>query len=201
MRGEELTPWSVRYGYEHGAFPMTDEDGEVNWYQPYQRCLFPIEGIHVSRSLAKVIRQGRFEIRFDTAFEEVMWNCFRSEEEGNWLSPHFVRCYTQIHLDGWAHSCECWREGRLVGGVYGLALGSAFCAESMFHRETDASKVALWAMVEKCRELGFTIFDAQIMNPHLASLGAFEIPNREYLRRLKVALRQRTPWSAGTSSR
>lgn len=195
MRGEELTPWVVRYGYEEGAFPMTDERGEVNWYMPYRRALFPIEGIRVSRSLARTIRQERFEIRFDSAFPEVMLHCFRSEEEGNWLSEHFVRCYSEIHRQGWGHCAECWVGDRLVGGVYGIALGTVFCAESMFHRETDASKVALWAMVNKCRELGFTIFDAQIMNPHLASLGAFEIPNRQYLAELKKAIKGKTPWS------
>jgi leucyl/phenylalanyl-tRNA--protein transferase len=195
VRDEELTPWLIRYAYERGAFPMADDDGTVEWYLPEPRCLFPIEGIHVSRSLAKAIRRGTFEIRFDTAFENVMWNCFRPAEEGNWLTPHFVRVYTQIHLDGWAHSAECWSEDELVGGVYGLALGGCFCAESMFHRRTDASKVALWALVNRCRELGFTLFDAQIMNPHLQSLGAYEITNAQYLRQLRQALKIRTEWS------
>lgn len=196
MRGEELTSWLIRYAYERGAFPMTDDDGDVQWYLPLRRCLFPIqEGIHVSRSLAKTMRKGHFEVRFDTAFEEVMRNCFRPEEEGNWLTDHFVRCYTQIHLEGWGHSAEVWHDGRLVGGVYGIAIGSCFCAESMFHRETDASKVALHAMVERCRDLGFTIFDAQIMNPHLDSLGAYEVPDRTYQKMLRDALRRTTPWS------
>lgn len=195
MRGDELTPWLIRYAYERGAFPMTDDDGNIDWYLPRQRCLFPIEGIHVSRSLARRIRQGTFEVRFDTSFEQVMRHCFRPEEEGNWLSDDFVRCYTLIHHEGWGHCAECWHDGRLVGGVYGVAIGGCFCAESMFHRETDASKVALWAMIEKCRELGFTLFDAQIMNPHLKSLGAFTIPDREYQLRLAEALKQATPWS------
>ncbi|HWD38475.1 MAG TPA: leucyl/phenylalanyl-tRNA--protein transferase [Fimbriimonas sp.] len=193
MRGEDLTPWTVRYAYEQGAFPMANDEGEIEWYQPYQRALFPVEGIHVSRSLAKTIRHGIFEVRFDTSFEAVMRACLRPHD--NWISEDIIRVYTQIHFEGWGHCSECWREGRLVGGVYGIALGSCFCAESMFHRETNGSKVALWAMVEKCRELGFTIFDAQIMNPHLKSLGAFEIPNAGYLRLLKGALLGRTPWS------
>jgi leucyl/phenylalanyl-tRNA--protein transferase len=193
MRGCELTPWLIRYAYERACFPMTMDDGEVEWFQPRVRCLFPIEGIHVSRSLERTIRKGIFEVRFDTDFEGVMRGCFRPDD--NWLSEEFVRVYTEIHFQGWAHSCECWREGRLVGGVYGVALGSCFSAESMFHRETDASKVALWAMVNRCRELGFTIFDAQIMNPHLASLGAFEVPHRKYERMLREALGRKTPWS------
>lgn len=194
MNGQDLTPWIIRYGYEQACFPMTMEDGEIGWFQPERRCLFPIDGIHVSRSLAKTLRREIFEIRFDTAFEEVMWNCFRPDD--NWLTDHFVRAYGEIHRQGWGHCAECWRDGQLVGGVYGIALGSCFCAESMFHRETDASKVALWAMVNKCRELGFTIFDAQIMNPHLDSLGAYEVSHGAYERLLAAALQRSTPWSA-----
>ena len=146
VRGDELTPWLVRYAYEQGVFPMADDEGHIDWYQPYRRALLPMEGIHVSRSLAKTIRKGTFEIRFDTAFEQVMRSCLRPKE--NWISEDIIRVYTQIHREGWAHCGECWMEGELVGGVYGVALGACFCAESMFHRATDASKVALWAMVE-----------------------------------------------------
>ncbi|HTQ08520.1 MAG TPA: leucyl/phenylalanyl-tRNA--protein transferase [Fimbriimonadaceae bacterium] len=215
MRGEELTPWLIRYAYSQAAFPMTMEDGQVEWFQPHRRALFPISGIHVSKSLGKVLRKVRmgatsgpqlpagFRVTFDAAFEQVMRGCLRPDE--NWISEEFIRVYTQIHHEGWAHSVEVWstpqypdtpipRPLALVGGLYGLALGSCFCAESMFHRETDASKVALWAMVERCRALGFTIFDAQIMNPHLASLGAYEIPHEEYMAMLEQALRMQTPW-------
>lgn len=193
MDNVELTPWLIRYAYEEGAFPMTMDDGEVQWFLPRQRALFPIEGIHVSRSLRKVIDRGEFEIRFDTTFEQVMRSCLRPD--GNWISEDFIRVYTLIHHEGWGHCAECWKDGELVGGVYGVALGGCFCAESMFHRQTNASKVALWAMVEKCKELGFTIFDAQIMNPHLESLGAFEVPHREYLPMLEEALKVETVWS------
>lgn len=193
MKGEELTPWLLRYGYEQGAFPMTMDGGEVEWFQPTRRALFPIEGIRVSQSLAKTIRRQEFEIRFDTDFEGVMRGCFRPDD--NWLSEHFIRAYGQAHAEGWAHCGECWQDGELVGGIYGLAMGSCFCAESMFHCRTNASKVALWAMVERCRELGFTIFDAQIMNPHLESLGAYEIPNEDYQILLSRALLGITDWS------
>jgi leucyl/phenylalanyl-tRNA--protein transferase len=193
VRGDELTPWLIQYAYREGAFPMTMEDGEVEWFQPYHRALFPIDGVHVSHSLAKTIRKQTFEIRFDTSFEDVMRSCLRPED--NWISEEFIRCYTQVHREGWAHCGECWKDGELVGGVYGVAIGTCFCAESMFHKETNASKVALWAMVEKCRELGFTIFDAQIMNPHLRSLGAYEIPHEEYMKLLKMALAGATDWS------
>lgn len=193
MDNLELTPWLIRYAYEEGAFPMTMDDDSVQWFQPRRRALFPIEGVHVSRSLRKVIDRGEFDIRFDTAFEEVMRGCLRPD--GNWISEDFIRVYTLIHHEGWGHCGECWFEGELVGGIYGIALGSCFCAESMFHRKTDASKVALWAMVEKCRDLGFTIFDAQIMNPHLRSLGAYEVPHGEYLGMLRKALQAKTAWS------
>ncbi len=193
MDNLELTPWLIRYAYEEGAFPMTMDDGEVQWFQPRRRALFPIEGIHVSRSLQKVIRRGDFEVRFDTSFEQVMRACLRPD--GNWISEDFIRVYTLIHHEGWAHCAECWQDGALVGGLYGIALGGCFCAESMFHRQTNASKVALWAIVEKCRDLGFTIFDAQIMNPHLRSLGAYEVSHLEYVGMLSEALDIQTEWS------
>lgn len=193
MDNLELTPWLIRYAYEEGAFPMTMDDGSVEWFQPRRRALFPLDGIHVSRSLAKVIRKGEFEIRFDTCFEQVMRGCLRPD--GNWISEDFIRVYTLIHYEGWGHCVECWQGEELVGGLYGIALGSCFCAESMFHRRTDASKVALWAIVKRCRDLGFTIFDAQIMNPHLKSLGAFEIPHSDYMVLLRDALGRQTDWS------
>ena len=172
---------------------MADDDGTVGWYQPHRRALFPLEGIHVSRSLRKTIGQDKFEIRFDTSFEAVMRNCLRPD--ANWIDEDLIRAYCQVHGEGWGHCCEAWCDGALVGGVYGIALGSCFCAESMFHRTTDASKIALWALVNQCRSLGFTIFDAQIMNPHLKSLGAYEVSHLEYQRRLDKALKDRTPWS------
>lgn len=193
MRSAELTPWLIRYAYERAVFPMADDYGNVEWYQPFKRALFPIDGVHVSHSLRKTINQGKFEVRFDTSFEAVMRNCLRPDE--NWINEDLIRAYSQIHREGWGHCCETWHEDRLVGGVYGIALGTCFCAESMFFRETDASKVALWALVEKCRSLGFTIFDAQIMNPHLKSLGAFDVPHKEYVRRLSEALKGSTEWS------
>ncbi|MBX7131712.1 MAG: leucyl/phenylalanyl-tRNA--protein transferase [Fimbriimonadaceae bacterium] len=192
MSDPPLTPDLIRYAYSQGAFPMTMEDGHVGWFQPHMRALFPISGIHVSRSLAKVIRVGEFEVRFDTAYEEVMRGCLRPRD--NWISEEFIRVYTEIHRQGWGHCAECWAGGRLVGGVYGICMGSYFAAESMFHRETDASKVALWALVEKCRETGFTLFDAQIMNPHLESLGAYEVPHAQFMTMLEDAIHRPNRW-------
>ncbi|HMS57199.1 MAG TPA: leucyl/phenylalanyl-tRNA--protein transferase [Fimbriimonadaceae bacterium] len=188
-----LTPALVRMGYEHGAFPMANEDGDIHWYKPYQRALFPLSGIHISRSLKRTLNSGRFRVTFDQEFELVIRCCRRPTD--NWINEEIVRCYTQIHYEGWAHSCEVWQGEDIVGGIYGLALGSCFSAESMFHRRTDASKMALMSMIDRCRELGFTIFDAQVMNPHLASLGAFEVPDKEYMSMLAGAWTQSTEWS------
>ena len=173
---------------------IDEETDETEWLRPHNRCLFPIEGIRVSKSLQKTIRQGKFEVRFDTSFQQVIESCRRPD--GNWINEDFIRVYTQIHQQGWGHCSECWFSGKLVGGVYGIAIGGVFFAESMFHRETDASKVALHALVETCRAKGFVIFDAQIMNPHLLSLGAYEMPDKQYRRLLSEALQVQTEWSA-----
>lgn len=193
-RGEELTPWLIDYAYRLGAFPMTMEDGSVSWFLPRVRAEFSIEeGPHVSKSMRRVLASGRFRVTFDHAFAEVMRGCLRPED--NWISEDFIRVYSQIHAEGWGHSCEVWRGDDLVGGLYGIALGSCFCAESMFHRETNASKVALISMIERCRELGFTLFDAQLMNPHLRSMGARSLMPDRYMERLTDALTRMTPWS------
>jgi len=184
-----LTPEGVLLAYAHGIFPMADErSGEVLWFRPDPRAILPLDGFHVSRSLARTIKRATFEIRVDTDFEGVMRGC-ADRPEGTWISERFVEVYAALHRAGKAHSVEAWREGRLVGGTYGLALGGAFMAESMFHRETDASKVALGALVARLREQGFILLDVQYVTPHLESLGAVEITRREYERRLAEALR------------
>ena len=184
-----LTPEGVLLAYAHGIFPMADErSGEVLWFRPDPRAIIPLDGFHVSRSLARTIKRATFEIRVDTDFEGVMRGC-ADRPEGTWISERFVEVYAALHRAGKAHSVEAWREGRLVGGTYGLALGGAFMAESMFHRETDASKVALEALVARLREHGFILLDVQYVTPHLESLGAVEITRREYERRLAEALR------------
>ena len=183
-----LTPEGIELAYRHGIFPMADErSGEVLWFRPDPRAVIPLDGFHVSRSLARTLRRGRFEVRVDTAFETVMRGC-ADRPEGSWISERFVEVYGALYRAGKAHSVEAWRDRRLVGGVYGLALGGAFMAESMFHRETDASKVSLAALVGRLSERGFTVLDVQYMTPHLESLGAVEITRREYERRLERAL-------------
>src|SRR6266700_2144367 len=184
-----LTPEGVELAYRHGIFPMADErSDDVLWFRPDPRAIIPLDGLHVSRSLARTIRRALFEIRIDTDFEGVMRGC-ADRPEGSWISERFIEVYGVLHRAGKAHSVEAWRDRRLVGGVYGLALGGAFMAESMFHRETDASKVALAALTSRLRERGFILLDVQYVTPHLASLGAVEISRREYERRLSEALK------------
>jgi leucyl/phenylalanyl-tRNA--protein transferase len=183
-----LTPEGVLLAYRHGLFPMADErSGDTLWFRPDPRAVIPLDGFHVSRSLARTIRRGVFEIRVDSDFEGVMRGC-ADRPEGTWISGRFVEVYGALHWAGTAHSVEAWRAGRLCGGTYGVALGGAFMAESMFHRESDASKVALAALVTRLRERGFALLDVQYLTPHLESLGAVEITRREYERRLARAL-------------
>jgi leucyl/phenylalanyl-tRNA---protein transferase len=184
-----LTPEGVELAYRHGIFPMADErTAEILWFRPDPRAVIPLDGFHVSRSLARTLRRAVFEVRVDTDFEGVMRGC-ADRPEGTWISERFVEVYGALHRAGKAHSVEAWRGGRLAGGVYGLALGGAFMAESMFHRETDASKVALAALTSRLRERGFILLDVQYLTPHLESLGAVEIARREYERQLEEALR------------
>ena len=179
----------IEFAYRHAIFPMFNHDtDEIEWYRPNPRAIIPLDGFHISRSLAKTIRRGLFAVTFDSDFEAVMRGC-GDREEGTWISRDFIDVYGELHRRGAAHSVEVWRSGRLVGGTYGVALGGAFMAESMFHYETDASKVALSALVSRLRARGFQLLDTQYLTPHLASLGAVEIPHEEYYDRLRRALR------------
>ena len=190
MSGRRLTlsPEGIELAYRHGIFPMADEQsGGVLWFRPDPRAIIPLDGFHVSRSLARTIKRGAFEVRVDADFEGVMRGC-ADRPEGSWISDRFVEVYNALHRAGKAHSVESWREGRLVGGTYGVALGGAFMAESMFHRETNASKVALAALVQRLGDRGFLVLDVQYVTPHLESLGAIEITRHEYERRLEHAL-------------
>ena len=184
----DFTPDVVVMAYRNAIFPMYDEfEQSISWYRPDPRAVIPLGGFHISRSLAKTIRQGRFELRLNSDFEAVMRGC-ADREEGSWINEEFIKVYGALHEHGVCHSVETWREGRLVGGVYGLALGSAFMAESMFHSETDASKVALAGLVGRLVEREYTLLDVQYLTPNLARLGAVEISHRNYLRRLEQAL-------------
>jgi leucyl/phenylalanyl-tRNA---protein transferase len=175
--------------YEAGWFPMSVE-GEVRWYSPDPRGVLPLDRFHVPDRLARVVRQGRFDIRVNTAFIEVIEACAARQQDETWIDEAIRASYVELHRLGAAHSVEAWQEGRLAGGLYGVALGGAFFGESMFHRVTDASKVALRALVERLRLRGYMLLDIQWVTPHLATFGAVEIPRRVYLQRLSAALRR-----------
>ncbi|NNE71458.1 MAG: leucyl/phenylalanyl-tRNA--protein transferase [Rhodothermales bacterium] len=174
--------------YASGYFPMAepDEDGQIYWYLPEVRALLPIDSLHIPRSLAKVIRQGRFQLFRNRDFDAIIRHC--ADRDETWLSPELVEVFMRLHREGWAHSVGAWQGDRLVGGVYGLALGRAFFAESMFHLETDASKVALVGLVDWLRSQEFELLDIQFMTEHLRRFGAFEITADAYQERLDHAL-------------
>lgn len=186
MKSLPLTPEVLVSAYCQGVFPM-DVDGRILWFSPDPRAILPLGGLHVSHTLGQLCRQGRYEIRIDERFREVMELC-AEREEGTWISDEIVDAYTALHEHGLAHSVEAYLEGELAGGLYGVALGGAFFGESMFHRRRDASKVALVHLVERMRTRGYRLLDVQFLTPHLVSLGAQEIPRPAYLRRLRAAL-------------
>lgn len=183
-----LDPALVVRAYREGIFPMAVEDGRIGWFSPDPRGIIPLDTFHIPARLARVIRQGRYDVVVDRDFAGVMRACAERPGEGTWISDEIIDAYTALHRLGIAHSVEARREGRLVGGLYGVHLGGAFFGESMFHRETDASKVALAALVDRLRRHGFVLLDTQWVTPHLEQFGAVEIPRAEYLRRLKAAL-------------
>ena len=162
-------------------------EGDLAWFSPDPRGVLPLEAFHLPHGLARTLKKNRFELRYNTAFEEVMRAC--AERNETWIDDEILRSYKELHRLGFAHSVEAWSDGKLAGGLYGVALGGAFFGESMFHRETDASKVALCALVERMKERGFVLLDLQWVTPHLATFGAIEIPRREYLKQLRAALK------------
>jgi leucyl/phenylalanyl-tRNA--protein transferase len=183
-----IDPALLVRAYREGIFPMGLEDGDLGWFSPDPRGILPLETFHVPSRLARVVRHGTFEVRVDTEFEGVMRACATREDEGTWITDEIVESYVALHRLGLAHSVEAWRCGALVGGLYGVHLGGAFFGESMFHRETDASKVALAALVDRLIRRGFTLLDVQWVTPHLEQFGAVEIPRAKYLVALKNAL-------------
>ncbi|MCB0825058.1 MAG: leucyl/phenylalanyl-tRNA--protein transferase [Armatimonadetes bacterium] len=179
------------------CYPMANEFGTVSFYYSYMRALVPIKGITVSKSLKKTIRKAKYTVTYDQAFEQVIRGC--ADRYLTWINEDIIQVYCEAHADGWGHSCEVWVDGELAGGVYGLAVGQVFSGESMFTRVTDMGKVALYHLVNHCRELGFQMFDAQIINDHTHSLGAYEIDMHEYHRMLAHLKDNPTMWSVSRS--
>jgi leucyl/phenylalanyl-tRNA--protein transferase len=170
--------------YASGWFPMATE-GVIRWYSPDPRGILPLDAVHIPKRLARVARQGRFRIEIDRAFGDVIRACAADDRDpddpGTWINDEIIESYTVLHDRGVAHSVEAWLDDRLVGGLYGVAIRGAFFGESMFHRVTDASKVAVVALVELMRAGGGTLLDVQWTTPHLASLGAIDVPRARYL--------------------
>lgn len=173
---------------------MAGDDGQIRWYSPDPRGIIPLEAFHVPARLARTMRQGRLEIRRDTAFAEVIAACAADREDGSWINAEIIETYRALHDRGYVHSVEAWQDGQLVGGLYGVSLRGAFFGESMFHQVTDASKVVLVGLVDHLRSRGFGLLDVQWVTPHLERFGAVEIPRREYLRRLERALGADADW-------
>lgn len=193
--GTDFRPGTLLAAYRMGIFPwpQASRDGDelVAWFSPDPRALLPLDRIHWSRSLRRTLRHHPYRITVDTAFRETMMACGSEREEGTWITPEVVAGYTQLHALGWTHSLEVWSGDELVGGIYGVAIGASFAAESMFHRVTDASKIAFATLAERLRDAGYLVFDAQVMNPHLESLGCIDVRRDVYLDRLARAIATR----------
>ena len=191
--GGELTPERMLDAYSHGIFPFFDDSTPALWWSPDPRAIIDLDELYLSRRLTRTLRSGKFTHTLNQAFDEVVRACAR-EDEGNgvWITSRMIEGYTALHRLGHAHSLEVWCDGELAGGVFGIAVGGFFAGESMFTRITDGSKAALAFLFELLRARGFRLFDVQYINPHTASLGAKEIPRREYLRRLAEAVKVET---------
>jgi leucyl/phenylalanyl-tRNA--protein transferase len=198
--GADLEPSTLLAAYRSGMFPMpTRPGGPLAWWSPDPRAVLPLDGLRVTRSMRRSAR--RYQLRVDTAFEAVMRACADPARDHGWITDEFIAAYVRLHELGWAHSVEAWTpEGELAGGLYGVAVGGFFAGESMFHRRTDASKVALMGLVDLLTRGGATLLDVQWSTDHLASLGAEEVPRQEYLRLLAAAVDAPVdPWrSAGS---
>ncbi len=185
--GGDLSVDRLLLAYENGIFPWFNQEDPPLWWSPPERAvLFPDE-LKVSKSLKQEMRKGGYEIKFNSDFKSIIKNCqkVRLDEEGTWITKNIIESYTQLHQLGIAHSVETYFENQLVGGLYGLTMGKVFCGESMFSFRSNASKIALFHLVQKLQQNDFQIIDCQIMNPHLKSLGAREIPRNEFLSILK----------------
>ena len=183
--GGRLAPALVHDAYRHGIFPWYEADGPVLWWSPDPRGILPLDALHVPRRLERTLRAGGWRITRDEAFGEVIRACDEARPDGTWIHADMIRCYEALHAQGLAHSLEVRdAAGALVGGIYGVAFGAGFAAESMFHRVRDASKVALVALARHLRARGFELLDVQFVTPHLAQFGCIEIPRDDYLARV-----------------
>jgi leucyl/phenylalanyl-tRNA---protein transferase len=181
-----IPPEFLLQGYRLGVFPMAMEDNSIGWFSPDPRAIIPLENFHVPHTLRREWRRKVFEIRIDNRFGEVIRACAKRKD--TWINDKIIESYVRLHELGYAHSVEAWNKDRLAGGLYGVAIGGAFFGESMFHRVTNASKIALVALVEHLRARKFALLDTQWLTPHLVRFGAIEISRKQYLRRLREAV-------------
>ncbi len=186
MFEQKFTPALVLAAYSAGIFPMGGSDQSIRWYSPDPRCIIDLTDFHISKRLARTYRQGVFEMQINRNWQAVLHNC--ADRQETWITEPIIDVYTRLYEAGFAHSVEACQEGKLVGGLYGVALGGAFFAESMFHKVTDASKVSLVYLVERLKERGFVLLDVQYMTDHLKRFGAVNLPRREYLQQLRTAI-------------
>jgi len=188
----EITPQVLLRAYSIGMFPMSEsaDDPTLFWVDPEERGIFPLDGLIVSKSLAKLVRSDRFEVSVDTDFEAVISHCAggHAERPNTWINERIRKLYGDLFQHGFVHTVETWHEGQLVGGLYGVMIGGAFFGESMFHTQRDASKVALVHLVARLRKAGAVLLDTQFVTPHLQTLGAIEIPRDDYIAQLDVAI-------------
>jgi leucyl/phenylalanyl-tRNA--protein transferase len=187
--GGDLRPSRLLRAYRRGIFPFFDETTPILWWCPNPRAIFELDGLHISRRLARTIRSGKFQVTVNHDFAGVIRGCASRPGQGIWITPTMIDAYTELHRVGFAHSVEVWHHGELSGGLYGVAIQGLFAGESMFTRVSDASKIALTFVMQRLNERGFKLFDVQYLNDHTQSLGATEISRRAYLRRLRAALR------------
>ena len=191
MPPTRLDPEFLLHAYARGAFPMADRQGTIRFYTADPRgiiSLSPVEAFHVPGTLRQIIRQGKFEVRINYDFAATMRACMEARRSRTWINEPLIEAYHRLHEIGHAHSVEAWQDGELAGGLYGVSLGAAFFGESMFHRKTNASKVALVHLVQRLRERGYDLLDTQDTTPHLRRFGCIDIPANDYLRRLESAI-------------
>ena len=195
--GNDLRVATLLDAYHHGIFPWPVADGTVYWWSPDPRAILPLDGLHVSRSLRRTLRTQQWRCTVDTAFTDVVRACAQERDTGTWIVPALAEAYRRLHAAGAAHSVEVWAEQELIGGVFGVTVGAMFAGESMFHRRSDASKAALVCLVGHLRNRGFTLLDVQLPTPHLALLGAVEVPRSDFLRGLRHAVALPATFTSG----
>lgn len=200
--GGDLSAERLLYAYEHGIFPWFDQGQPILWWSPDPRCILPPDAFHVARRLRRTLWNAAFEVTWNRRFGQVIAACAepRRRQSGTWITPQMIEAFSGLHRDGWAHSLEVWRDGSLVGGIYGLAIDRAFFGESMFSRAPDASKIAMLALCRTLARHRFELFDCQLVSPHLLSLGALPVPRTEFEALVRSACARRarfTAWPRG----